>query len=412
MLHRRYVWCWLFCLPLLANAQYTGTGSVSQGIGTALIPDLFSCGGGRVPPVGMVVDTDSTSWVAPSAVHFQDVAFPFASDLFNSCSGATFANTADALSALTGSDVVVIDPGGELITGFLFADNYFELYVNGVPVGKDKVPYTPFNSSIVRFRVNRPFSIAVLLVDWEENPGIGTESNAGFSHHAGDGGLAAIFRDSLGNVVALTGPHWKAQTFYTSPVTDLACPAEIGSLRLSDACTIQDSNNGSAYYALHWPRPANWYDPAFDDSYWPAASVFTNATVGVSGKPAYENFPDVFDDPAHDAAFIWSTNLVLDNEVIVRHRVDALSGLEGDGLDTPALRVFPNPVESTARLWFSGAVPDDSSVQFRLLDAFGRICLESSFIPEEINVHGLAAGNYIVQIMSEKGVYVSRLIVR
>ncbi len=51
-------------------------------------------------------------------------------------------------------------------TGYLFADNYFELYVNGVVVGKDRVPFTEINSSIVPFRVLRPFTFAGKLVDW------------------------------------------------------------------------------------------------------------------------------------------------------------------------------------------------------------------------------------------------------
>lgn len=34
------------------------------------------------------------------------------------------------------------------------------------------------------------------------------------------------------------------------------------------------------------------------------------------------NFRDVFDDPAVDADFIWSSNLVLDNLVLMRRTVE------------------------------------------------------------------------------------------
>ena len=54
--------------------------------------------------------------------------------------------------------IVEIDKDGEVVTGFIIADNYFQLYVNGKLVGVDAVPYTPFNSSIVRFRVKRPYT--------------------------------------------------------------------------------------------------------------------------------------------------------------------------------------------------------------------------------------------------------------
>ncbi len=50
---------------------------------------------------------------------------------------------------------------------------------------------------------------------------------------------------------------------------------------------------------------------------WPNATEFTNAVIGVDNKPAYTNFTDIFDNSANDAKFIWSTNVILDNEVIV-----------------------------------------------------------------------------------------------
>lgn len=56
--------------------------------------------------------------------------------------------------------------------------------------------------------------------------------------------------------------------------------------------------------------------PAFDDSGWRAATVYTNETVGVRDKPSYSNFEDHF--IGSGAKFIWSRNLVLDNHVLVR----------------------------------------------------------------------------------------------
>lgn len=70
--------------------------------------------------------------------------------------------------------------------------------------------------------------------------------------------------------------------------------------------------------ALFWDLPTEWADPAFDDRDWPAASVFTNDTVGVDNKPAYTHFEALFDDPEADAQFIWSSSLVLDNLVLIR----------------------------------------------------------------------------------------------
>lgn len=302
------------------DATYTGTASVTRGAATTTVNNLFPKGI-RVTGLGEIRATDGTDWTVPAPVAFTDAAFPFASDLHNAY-GASYTSAAEAVAALDGSDIVEVDVDGEVITGYLFADNYFELYVNGVAVGKDPVPFTEFNSSIVRFRVTRPFTLAVKLVDWEENQGLGSESNRGFAYHPGDGGMVAVFKDASDAVVATTGNDWKAQTFYTSPIRDLSCPTETGTTRSTNNCSTADSNDGETYYGLHWLLDAGWEGENFDDSDWPDAKTYTNAQIGVDNKPSYTNFTDIFDDPAHDAAFIWSTNVILDNLVIARYRVE------------------------------------------------------------------------------------------
>lgn len=46
-------------------------------------------------------------------------------------------------------------------------------------MGVDPIPYTPFNSSFVKFKAKRPIKYAIKLIDWEENLGIGSELNGG-----------------------------------------------------------------------------------------------------------------------------------------------------------------------------------------------------------------------------------------
>lgn len=318
----------LMLASTVASAQYTGTGSVSQGEATTTIPKLYECTGGRPTAVGTITATDASTWTVPAQVNFTNNNVPFASDLYNQCEGATYRTTTEALSHLTESDIVVVDADGELITAFVFADNYFELSINGRIIAKDKVPFTPFNSSIVRFRVRRPFTIAMLLVDWEEHLGLGSENNNGVLYHPGDGGMVALFRNEVNEVVAITNSAWRAQTFYTAPIKDLSCPKEVGTQRLSSSCNADGSNDGSKFYALHWPIPENWSSPSFIDAEWPFATTYTNAEIGVNNKPAYTNFSDVFDAPTHDAQFIWSSNVVLDNCVITRYTVDAPTSVD------------------------------------------------------------------------------------
>ena len=301
--------------------NYKGTASISKGSAAVINENIFDCFKGRKAPIGISTALDSTTWAVPADVNFASTSFPFASDLFNPCTGMEYQTTEKALAAIDGTDIVEVDSDGEVITAFVFADNYFEMYINGVPVGKDNVPFTQFNSNIVRFKAQKPFTITMKLVDWEENSGLGTESNKGNEFHAGDGGMVAVFKDTTGEIIATTNSNWKAQTYYTAPLADLSCASENGTLRLSDNCNTETSGDGNSYYALHWKVPTGWQNSDFDDSEWPSATEFTNAEIGVDNKPAYTNFTDVFDDTKEDAKFIWSTNVVLDNEVIVRYTV-------------------------------------------------------------------------------------------
>lgn len=318
----------LLCIliPSLVEAQYVGTGSVSQGVATLTQQNLYTCPKGRNTSLGTIEATDKTTWIVPADVRFLDPTFPRSSDLHNACTGITYSLTSQAVAALRSENIVTVDPLGEVFTCFVFADNYFEMYINGVAVGKDNVPYTQFNSSIIQFCVSRPFTIAIHAVDWEEHLGVGTEAS-GSPYHAGDGGIVVVLRDPSGTIVSTSSHQWKAQTFYTAPIYDLSCPREEGQLRLTDACSTADVADGTSAYALHWTLPANWMNPDFDDTQWPDAFEFSNQTVGVDNKPAYTNFTDIFDNPNRDASFIWSSNIILDNDVVLRGTVSGTSSV-------------------------------------------------------------------------------------
>ncbi|MBK8500913.1 MAG: hypothetical protein IPL46_01185 [Saprospiraceae bacterium] len=300
--------------------SYSGTAAVTQGLATSTTGNIYPAGQ-RIAKIGTIRSAGNSDWTVPANVNYSDSSFPFAPDLYNP-DGTQYNSVSQALLSFDDNNIVEIDASGEIITGYIFADNYFELYINGVAVGKDAIPFTQFNSHIVKFKVSTPYTIAMLLVDWEENLGLGSEANGGSNYHPGDGGMVAVFKDEAGNTVATTGSEWKAQTFYTSPVQDITCPTENGTLRSTANCNTDDANDGSNFYALHWEIPANWTDEDFDDADWPSATTFTNATIGVNNKPSYANFTDVFDESADDAEFIWSTNVILDNEVIVRYTVE------------------------------------------------------------------------------------------
>jgi hypothetical protein len=399
--------CSILCFSVAA--QYTGTASVTRGLATTTATNLYTCAGGRVTNVGKITGTDNKVWTVPAATNFTNTAFPFASNLHNVCVGANYANATAALAALNGSDIVTIDTAGEVITAFVFADNYFEMYINGVPVGKDNVPFTQFNSNILRFKVKRPFTIALLLVDWEEHLGIGTEVNGGFSHHAGDGGVVAIFKDANNRVVAKTDNTWKAQTFYTAPIKDLTCATENGTARLSTNCSTTDSNDGSLYYALHWEKPSNWMSATFNDASWQAASTYTNTTIGVDNKPAYVNFTNIFDDPTNDAQFIWSKNVILDNEVVVRYTVPAASTRTGDVLPKQ-MRLYPNPVHSDLNLEIENSINAEDFKNLTIYNALGTSVFSTNAFSNTVSLNGFANGVYVVQMTTKDSQFKARFI--
>jgi hypothetical protein len=304
----------LLCAVPVANAApgYTGTGAITQGVAKTINADLFECeqSRARVSAVGEITDSDGKVWTVPAVSQYSTATH--AVNMYDDCSGYQPDGIADIDTDSV--PIVTVDADGEVITGYIFADNYFELYINGQLIGVDAVPFTPFNSSIVKFRAKKPYVIAFKVIDWEEHLGLGTERGRGATYSAGDGGLIASFSDGT-----VTGSDWQAQTYYTAPVYDLTCLSEKGGARLSGNCSTAATNAGADAYGVHWSLPQNWASPSFDASSWPQASSYTEAEIGVNNKSGYMNFIEQFSGAG--ASFIWSTNVILDNEVLLRYRV-------------------------------------------------------------------------------------------
>jgi hypothetical protein len=131
-----------------------------------------------------------------------------------------------------------------------------------------------------------------------------------------------LVTDAKGEAVLLTDENWHAQTYYIGPIADSTCLDLSGLERDSSNCEILRSDDGTGYMAAHWSLPEGWAAPDFDDTSWPKATSYDNETVGVNGKPAFTNFPDLFDRIGADAKFIWSSNLILDNLVLLRRTLD------------------------------------------------------------------------------------------
>ena len=293
-----------------AYCEYKGSAYVIKGKAEVKIENLFTCENGNSRPSPFGIQTlNGKEFVVPSHVQYEEKNF--VNNLYDECSNTTPNSLAEV--DLSNVPIVEIDKDGEVITGYIFADNYFELFINGKLVGVDAVPFTPFNSNIVKFKVKKPYDIAIKAVDWEENSGLGSERNRGKKYHPGDGGLIASFSDGT-----ITNSHWKAQTFYTSPIYDLSCVKEVGNERITKDCNISGSNEYIETYSLHWDIPLSWES---NEEYlsWPRSVQYTEDEIGVDNKKAYMNFQEQFSGSG--ASFIWSSNLVLDNLVLFRYHV-------------------------------------------------------------------------------------------
>lgn len=285
--------------------------SFTQGAAAVITPSLLACKGGRVAALGEIKSEDGKLWTVPTKFN---ASLPNAADLFNPCTNVQPASLAAV--NLNNIPVTEIDADGTIITGYIFADNYFELYVNGKPVAKDAVPFTPFNSHIVRFKAKYPMTYAIKAVDWEENLGLGTEENKGSKYYPGDAGIVATFSDGT-----VTDSRWKAQSFYIAPLTskaELAIESKNGVIVHSTARASVKPGCTTACFAAHFAVPDNWYAVGFDDGSWPQAVTYSTREVGVDNKKEYTNFQSEFSK----GAFVWTSNLVLDNEILLRRTVE------------------------------------------------------------------------------------------
>lgn len=258
-------------------------------------PDVFPV------TVGTITSSDGRQWAVPAPIH----EGPIAVDVFNTCTG-----TGDNPNYASQLQTVVIDEDGVEITGYIHADNYFELYVNGRFVARDSIPMTPFNTSAVRFKARYPMTYAILGIDWETHLGAGMEYA---TFNIGDAGLIAYFSDGNG-----THADWRAETFYIAPLDDPSCVRVTAAGRDSNfcsqavrpACAQQDP---ATCKALRFPIPPDWTSARFNDARWPAAIIWSAAAV--TNQPAYTNYTKLF----ADAEFIWTRNLRLDNLMLSRY---------------------------------------------------------------------------------------------
>ena len=184
----------------------------------------------------------------------------------------------------------------------LWVDNWVALYVNGKKVGEDSIPYNTeksFNSSSFTFTATYPFVVGVMARDFMENQS-GLEYIGKSNQQIGDAGLIMQIREiQSGKIVASTNSLWRSLVIQKAPL-NVECATSKNPL-------IDCKSSSTSI-------PSGWSLKSFNSNNWKKSTEFTEAEVGV--KDGYFDFK--WDSTAR---LIWSSDLKLDNTVLIRTTV-------------------------------------------------------------------------------------------
>lgn len=183
----------------------------------------------------------------------------------------------------------------------VWADNWFEMRINGVQVAEDSVPITTersFNAESFSFEAERPFVIGLVAKDFKEND-TGLEYIGTRRQQMGDGGVIVQIRNAANETVTVSNADWQCLVTHTAPL-DKSCADEAKPIAGEGACAFAVTD-----------APEGWDQISFDASDWPRASLFSEREV--SPKDGYDRI-----DWVDEARLIWGPDLEQSNTMICR----------------------------------------------------------------------------------------------
>ena len=184
----------------------------------------------------------------------------------------------------------------------VWADNWFALYANGKLVGEDSVPITTersFNAETIKFTATYPLTIGLVAKDFTQDAS-GLEYIGSPRQQIGDGGIVAQIKEvKSGKVVTATSSTWKSFTINTAPLN----PTCVTSSKPSTDCQSSTLN-----------VPTGWNTASFKDASWKSATQCSPQDVGVKDGYLTINW-------SPSAKLVWSSDLKLDNTVLLRTKV-------------------------------------------------------------------------------------------
>ncbi|MEJ6397124.1 PEBP family protein [Yoonia sp. 208BN28-4] len=193
----------------------------------------------------------------------------------------------------------------ETFSADVWADNWFEMRINGEQVAEDSVSITTersFNAESFTFEAERPFTIGLVAKDFKEND-TGLEYIGTRRQQMGDGGVIVQIMDASGEVVIVSDGEWQCYVTHTAPL-DKSCESERDPIAGVGACGFNAEN-----------EPDGWDLASFDASDWPSADVYSARDVDPK---------DGYDRISWNAAaeFIWGPDLEQSNTVLCRLTVE------------------------------------------------------------------------------------------
>ncbi len=200
------------------------------------------------------------------------------------CASSAVIAGRDASPVSAGRHTQQTRPTPETITATVYADNWFEMYVNGRRVAVDPIRFRPHNVVTFELVPEYPMTIAIRAED-------NADSRTGMEYddtQIGDGGFALRLSDGT-----VTDASWRARCFSRGPVG-------------------RDVKNPRVERE---PIPEHWFRTDFDDRAWASAVEFS--TDQVDPKESF------FEHDFGAARFVWSEDLALDNTVLLRTRIDS-----------------------------------------------------------------------------------------
>jgi hypothetical protein len=217
------------------------------------------------------------------------------------------------------------------ITGWVYADNWFELYFNGVKVATDPLDFYPHNAVYIDFTAPDTglYSFALKTKDYandatglEPRQAPGSTEVQGWC--LGDGGIILSLSDGT-----VSGSDWKCTVLMEGPDnTECASITECLDNALDPSiCTV-------TYNSV----PTCWNETSCAEAdSWSAANTYDPSAIGWGRPPDADGYGYVYPDicgsnpiyttegckPADkdwgQAQFIWTSDLDFDNRILCRY---------------------------------------------------------------------------------------------